>query len=117
MFSGGCGYYAYYAYWLLQTPTAAEWYRRKFEPEREPYTQTGDVWMRYHDEQDVTMWGGLPLGLAADCPHALCDRARLRSVGRRRGRFSPWVAQECPDLTSPAALPQQLARPRLLCGW
>lgn len=33
-----------------------DWYLRKFEPITEDYTPSSDIWLRYHDRDDVIMW-------------------------------------------------------------
>lgn len=33
-----------------------DWYLSKFQPVTEEYTNHSDIWFRYHDAEDVTIW-------------------------------------------------------------
>lgn len=44
-------------YYMLAVPeNVKRWYLDKFKPVELPFKRSGDIWLRYHDEEDLTMW-------------------------------------------------------------
>lgn len=43
-------------YFLLQMEDLADWYRAAFRERREPYASNEDIWLRYHQPEDVRRW-------------------------------------------------------------
>lgn len=52
------------------SPAVTDWFLRKFELEAQPYTNSDDVWLRYHQEADVRRWAEFIL----ECLPALLTR-------------------------------------------
>ena len=51
----------YFVYGISES--VAKWYRAKFEPIREPYTNQSDIWLRYQQPSHVQQWAEFLLAL------------------------------------------------------